>query len=276
MSHGSNPTLAYLYRKYLARQLLNNVKAGRFLEIGVGSGAFYEVLESRGFRGLCLDLNPRLIEEHRSRQISSKQRIRFAAQDFFTLEETFDLVVAFEVLEHYREDTVCLRKWSEMLNPGGLLLISVPAHMRQWTSNDTRAGHARRYEKTELKTKLLEQGFQILRCWCYGFPILNWTYPLSQSLAPGTVSSPPESTATELVEGNPARSLNLPASSSQLQNSREFLANFSRTADSGTRRFGWMSCWVFHEVLWWPFLQIQKPFLSSDLGIGYLVKCQRG
>ncbi len=275
MANGSNPTLAYMFRKYLATQLLGSVPTGTFLEIGVGSGTFYEVLESRGFRGLCMDLNPLLIGEHQSRKASPDRPVRFVAQDFFSLEESFDLVVAFEVLEHYREDRACLSKWSELLNPGGTLLISVPAHMRQWTSNDTRAGHARRYEKAELSGKLMEQGFQILNCWCYGFPILNWTYPLSQYLTAGNDSGQEELATAKPDEDKSSQGRNLPASGHQLRDSREFLTSFSKTADSGTRRFSLLSRWVFREAVWLPFLQIQKLFLNADLGIGYLVKCQR-
>jgi SAM-dependent methyltransferase len=265
-----------MFRKYLATQLLNGVPTGTFLEIGVGSGTFYEVLESCGFNGLCLDLNPLLIGEHQSRMASPGRPIRFAAQDFFALEESFDLVVAFEVLEHYREDNACLSKWFELLNPGGTLLISVPAHMRHWTSNDARAGHARRYEKADLSRKLLGQGFQIINCWCYGYPILNLTYPLSQILTTGTDSDQTKVIPAEPAKDRSSQGRHLTASIPQLRDSREFLDSFSKTAESGTRRFCWLSRWVFHEVLWFPFLQIQKLFLNADMGIGYLVKCQRG
>ncbi|HVN79689.1 MAG TPA: methyltransferase domain-containing protein [Terriglobia bacterium] len=272
---GRNPTLAYMFRKYLATRLLASLPTGTFLEIGVGSGTFYEVLASRGFEGLCMDLNPLLIEEHQSRMTSPHRRIRFVAQDFFALEESFDLVLAFEVLEHYREDDACLRKWFKLLNPGGTLLISVPAHMRHWTSNDERAGHARRYEKAELRRKLMEQGFQILNCWCYGFPILNLTYPLSQILTTGIYSDREKAVPADPAKDSSPQYKHLTASVPQVRDSIEFLDNFSKTALSGTRRFYWLSRWVFHEALWFPFLQIQKVFLNADMGIGYLVKCQR-
>ena len=264
-----------MFRKYLASRLLDGVPAGEFLEIGVGSGTFYEVLESQGFYGLCLDLNAFVIEEHQSESESTNRSIRFAAQDFFALEESFDLVVAFEVLEHYREDRACLRKWFELLKPGGTLLISVPAHMRHWTSNDRKAGHARRYEKGELNRKLMEEGFQILNCWCYGFPILNWTYPLSQFVNAQPGFSRARTAFAKPGEDRSSQSCNLPSRAPQRRDSREFLTSFSKTADSGTRRFGWLSRWVFHEVLWLPFLQFQKLCLNTDLGIGYLVKCRR-
>jgi SAM-dependent methyltransferase len=275
LSVAKNPTLAYMFRKYLARQLVNDVPVGRFLEIGIGSGRFYEVLESLGFDGLCLDLNPRLIEEHQAGQSPSRERIRFLARDFFAVEENFDLIVAFEVLEHFQDDGACLRKWFEFLNPRGTLLFSVPAHLRQWTINDTRAGHARRYEKTELADKLKRAGFQVLIFWCYGFPILNWTYPFSQLLSKGDSLSVRHVAESGSLNIDAGTKLNSVESALQKPSSEPFMASYSRTADSGARRFQCLSRWVFHEMLWWPFLKLQKPFLNGDLGIGYLVKCQK-
>src|SRR5437879_11192858 len=51
--------------------------------------------------------------------------------------------------------------------------------MLQWTYNAVRAVDARRYEKEELISKLAATSLQTEVIWCYGFPVLNWTYPLS-------------------------------------------------------------------------------------------------
>ena len=224
--------------------------SGRFLEIGVGRGRFFEDLINRGFHGLCLDLNTELIVEHQRGEAARSRAVEFRAQNFFAIEERFDLIVAFEVLEHYEQDLDCLRKWLELLHPGGTLIISVPAHMRQWTTNDTRAGHARRYEKKELLEKLDACGLQTEHLWCYGFPILNLTYPLSVGL-----SRP--ATAESQVESGDAR-----------------MTDFQKTASSGNRLFPGISGWLFREALWFPWLQFQRLFLRSDLGTGYLVKCR--
>ena len=128
MSTEFNPTLAYLYRRWLMRRLLQPLVSGRFLEIGVGSGNIYEDLVGRGCRGLCLDLNPRLIREHRQRSGHPAGVVEFRTQDFFQVEGPFDLLLAFEVLEHYLDDRQCLNHWRDLLSPNGILLFSVPAH----------------------------------------------------------------------------------------------------------------------------------------------------
>lgn len=259
MSAEFNPTLAYLYRRWLMRRLLQPVVSGRFLEIGVGSGNIYEDLVGRGCRGLCLDLNPRLIREHRQRSGHPAGVVEFRTQDFFQVEGPFDLVLAFEVLEHYLDDRQCLDRWRELLAPDGTLLFSVPAHRRRWTSNDTRAGHARRYEKAELIRKLARSGLEVEALCCYGFPVLNWTYPLSSLLFP----EPVETGGATGCESSPSSSTG------------GSMKDFGRTSGSGGRRFARLAKWLLKEWLWRPFLLMQRPFLSGDMGTGYMVKCRK-
>jgi SAM-dependent methyltransferase len=247
-----NPTLAYLYRRFLANLLLQGVSPGRFLEIGVGRGRFFEDLIRWGFHGICLDLNLELIAEHQRGEVLRSRAVEFRSQNFFAIEERFDLIVAFEVLEHYEQDLDCLKKWLDLLQPGGALIFSVPAHMQQWTGNDTRAGHARRYERRELMEKLKACGFQVEHFWCYGFPLLNLTYPLSVGLSRSTAAE------SHVDSGGDAR-----------------MADFQKTASSGSRLFPGFSGWLFCEPLWFPWLHCQRLFLDGDLGTGYLVKCSR-
>ncbi len=270
----SNPSPAYLFRRYLTRRLLKTVPSGRFLEIGVGSGRFYEELERRGFRGLCLDLNENLIQEHRQLRNCPEASVHFQSIDFFLLEEQFDLIIAFEVLEHYEADDVCLQKWAGLLREGGTLIFSVPAHMRQWTRNDTQAGHARRYEKADLIRKLSETHFELESLWCYGFPILNFPYPLSAILVKSghgnvDLTSPgcrakPSGAQTEL-----------PADRDH-EGAKAYATDFSKTSQSGRGKFSRLTTWFFQEWFWIPFLELQKIFLTADLGTGYLVKCRKG
>lgn len=247
-SNSGNPTLAYLHRRFLANRLLAGVPAGKFLEIGVGSGRFYEDLIQRGFSGLCMDLNAELIREHQTSTILPTDKVEFRTGNFFTLSERFDLLVAFEVLEHYQDDLACLQRWNELLRPGGRALFSVPAHIRQWTENDQRAGHARRYEKAELSDKLKTAGFEVETLWCYGFPILNFTYPLSSKLA---------------------------AAHAAPDKCDPLMADYGKTSVSGVRAFPWLARFMDQKWFWVPLLHLQLLTTEYDLGIGFLVKCRK-
>jgi 2-polyprenyl-3-methyl-5-hydroxy-6-metoxy-1,4-benzoquinol methylase len=266
-----NPTLAYLYRRWLARHLVKDVHPGRFLEIGVGSGRFYEDLLEQGFHGIGLDLNPDLIAEHQADVSSHRGTIEFRSLDFFLITDHFELVVAFEVLEHYEQDVVCLEQWRTLLNPGGTLLFSVPAHMKQWTENDIRAGHARRYEKADLLEKVRKAGLSVEEFWCYGFPLLNWTYRLSSRYRLSREAR--RFTEMELrkqihedsgIHSRPAAKI-----------SRSLMTDFESTFGSGTRRFARLPRILISGGIWWPFLQLQMFWLKKDRGIGYIVKCHR-
>lgn len=273
MSDHSNPTPAYLFRRYLACRLLQTVPPGRFLEIGVGSGRFYEELDRRGFSGLCLDLNEDLIQDHQQQRHHAGSSIVFQSRDFFFLQEQFDLIIAFEVLEHYEADEFCLRKWESLLRKGGTLIFSVPAHMRQWTRNDTRAGHARRYEKAELMRKLSATHLHLEDLWCYGFPVLNLTYPLS-SVFVKSEGEKVDPTQQETLADRTRAVPDLPANRGS-ESAESCAADFAKTSQSGRRKFSRVSSWFFQEWLWMPFLQLQKVFLRADLGTGYIVKCRR-
>ena len=58
---------------------------------------------------------------------------------------TFDVVGAFDVIEHCEPEEQALAELARRLAPGGRLLASVPAYQWAWSDHDVRAGHYRRY-----------------------------------------------------------------------------------------------------------------------------------
>lgn len=75
----------------------------------------------------------------------------------------FDVVGAFDVLEHVDEDDTVLRELREATRPGGGLVVTVPQHPRLWSAMDDIAGHVRRYTRNALLTKVAAAGFRPLR-----------------------------------------------------------------------------------------------------------------
>lgn len=78
-------------------------------------------------------------------------------------ENEFDVVGAFDVIEHIKEDTIVLQNMFNAIKPGGGLIISVPQHQWLWSATDDYACHERRYSRVDLHTKLTEAGFEIIR-----------------------------------------------------------------------------------------------------------------
>ena len=75
----------------------------------------------------------------------------------------FDVVGAFDVLEHIDDDLAVLRRMHAATKPGGGLLIAVPQHRWLWSSADDQAQHVRRYTRHELVDRVTAAGFTVLR-----------------------------------------------------------------------------------------------------------------
>lgn len=73
--------------------------------------------------------------------------------------EEFDVLGAFDVLEHITEDVETLRSFHRAVKPGGGVLIAVPQHEWLWSFRDVAASHKRRYSREDLDAKLRKTGF---------------------------------------------------------------------------------------------------------------------
>jgi SAM-dependent methyltransferase len=83
---------------------------------------------------------------------------------------SFDLICAFEVLEHIEDDRAALVEWLDYLRPGGWLLVSVPGRPAHFGVADELAGHYRRYAPRDLRRLLAEAGLGVPSVKTYGFP----------------------------------------------------------------------------------------------------------
>jgi len=75
----------------------------------------------------------------------------------------FDVIGAFDVLEHIVEDDAALRQIFRATRPGGGLLVTVPQHRFLWSAIDEHSMHQRRYSLADLRRKVEQAGFQIRR-----------------------------------------------------------------------------------------------------------------
>jgi SAM-dependent methyltransferase len=77
--------------------------------------------------------------------------------------DEFDVVAAFDVIEHIDEDELVLRNLYRATKPAGCCIVSVPQHMWLWSPVDEEACHKRRYNARELEAKAVRAGFRIVR-----------------------------------------------------------------------------------------------------------------
>lgn len=76
-------------------------------------------------------------------------------------DETFDLLVALDVLEHIDEEARATEELYRVIRPGGRLCMTVPAYQFLWGKHDDMYGHKRRYTAGEVRRKLSSAGFVI-------------------------------------------------------------------------------------------------------------------
>jgi len=75
--------------------------------------------------------------------------------------DCFDLICAFEIVEHVPDDRSLFSEVRRVLNVGERFVFSVPLHMEYWSRFDELAGHARRFNPAELESLLAENGLPI-------------------------------------------------------------------------------------------------------------------
>lgn len=88
----------------------------------------------------------------------------------------FDLVGAFDVLEHIEEHELVLENVLNSLKSGGGVIFTVPQHPWLWSKVDEHACHKRRYKRKELSSMLLDLGFEILQDTSFMFFLLPLMY----------------------------------------------------------------------------------------------------
>jgi SAM-dependent methyltransferase len=109
----------------------------RVLDVGSADGPSIGWLRGRG-QQVSLDIDPRGLDT--GGVCGSALALPFA-------DESFDLVAAFDVIEHCDPEAGVLSELTRVLSPRGRLLLSVPAYMWAWTRFDELSGHHRRYTR---------------------------------------------------------------------------------------------------------------------------------
>lgn len=98
------------------------------------------------------------------RQIEgSRNLVCTSPEDLGFVSNSFDAIVAGDILQLVPDDRKALRELRRVLKDGGLLCLTVPAYPFLWGEEDEARRHQRRYTATELRRKLNNCGFEISR-----------------------------------------------------------------------------------------------------------------
>ncbi|MBA3401219.1 MAG: methyltransferase domain-containing protein [Actinobacteria bacterium] len=139
------------------------------LEIGPGQGSVGALLSQRlTYVGLEPDVAS---FKTAVRRIGAAGTVLNEAVETYGRPQPFDIVCAFEVLEHMQDDRAALTDWTRHVRTGGWLLLSVPAGRHRFGPTDVKAGHYRRYDRDDLFELLTDGGLAEVEIISYGFPL---------------------------------------------------------------------------------------------------------
>jgi SAM-dependent methyltransferase len=130
---------------------------GRILDVGCGDALFFKHLMRFG--------DPWGIESDASLvRADGPYRSRLHLGPFdssFVPDRPFRLVLMLDVLEHMHDPVAALTRVREVLEPGGSLLLTVPAFQIAWTRHDEINEHVRRYTRGTLEPLVRAAGLTL-------------------------------------------------------------------------------------------------------------------
>ncbi|MGI8428673.1 MAG: class I SAM-dependent methyltransferase [Solirubrobacteraceae bacterium] len=153
----------YRGRRRIVRSELDRLPVsggGRVLDAGCGSGRMLQELE--GYGGVSgIELDPGAAEVSRARRHGE---VRVGRLEQLPWEgDTFELITCLDVIEHTPEDRVTLTELRRVCQPGGWLLVTVPAYQGLWSSHDEANHHYRRYSRRSLRAAADDAGWRLQR-----------------------------------------------------------------------------------------------------------------
>lgn len=129
----------------------------RVLDMGCGTGGMLEPL--RAFGGVeGVDASESAVRFCHERGETAVTHLTSDELPF--ADGTFDVVTALDVIEHIEDDTAAVREVRRVLAPGGIFLVTVPAHPALWGAQDEISHHFRRYTARTLRELLAASGLR--------------------------------------------------------------------------------------------------------------------
>ena len=136
----------FVGRRKILRGLLKRLgppAGARILEVGCGAGGNVPLLREFG--------DVKALEPDDESRAYASDRLGLSIDTGLLPDglpyqpETFDLVCAFDVIEHVDDDAGSVKALASLVKPGGAMLTTVPAYQWMWSHHDVLHHHKRRY-----------------------------------------------------------------------------------------------------------------------------------
>jgi len=152
----------FRHRNDCIRELVRNFPPkgkGPIFDVGGGNGFVAKGLMDAGWDVVLLEPGPSGARNAKKRGLEHVVCGTTHSAGF--KHGSLPAVGVFDVVEHIEDDLGFLRHLRDLLEPGGMLYLTVPAYNFLWSHEDVDAGHFRRYTCRALSKVLQDAGLQI-------------------------------------------------------------------------------------------------------------------
>lgn len=185
----------FLARAEILESFVNEFgKSGlSILDAGTGTGANsvwlsnYGEVTSMEFDQDCIDYS------------HSKNNLKYVQGSLLELpfaDDSFDLVCAFDVIEHIDDHELAVSEMKRVCKPGGSILVTVPAFQHLWSEHDVINHHFRRYTKKSLNALFEKLKGEIIFSSYFNFrlyPLVLLARTIGRLFSNSTKNNPPKS-----------------------------------------------------------------------------------
>lgn len=144
----------------------------KILSAGCGIGREMEIIKEYGDI-YAIDIDPGIIALLPD-GLCIEKRVCDVCDTSLYPDNFFDTVVAFDLLEHCKDDTPAIKEIHRVLKPNGLFVFTVPAFQSLFSGHDRALSHYRRYNRRMLKESLFQ-----FKCIELGFWVCSLFLPIA-------------------------------------------------------------------------------------------------
>jgi SAM-dependent methyltransferase len=138
---------------------------GTVMELGCGRGLLIPHYIKQVKRIVAVDHNEMLLKK--LNQVFAEKNLQTVRLDLRRQWGALqglkvDTIIALDLLEHFQDDRLLVKKMKTKMNPGGFIFIKVPAQRHLYSEMDRASGHYRRYDPDDLHRLAEAEGLEIV------------------------------------------------------------------------------------------------------------------
>jgi SAM-dependent methyltransferase len=163
MFHNEDHYWWFVSRRELVVEMVQRLTlphAPQLVDIGCGTGATSAALQRIG-TVTSVDMSPLALACCRRRGL--ERLMQGVAESLPLADDSADVIVATDILEHLDDDLAALHEFYRVLRPGGHAVITVPAYQMLWSEHDEALMHRQRYVAGQLRRRVIAAGFETVK-----------------------------------------------------------------------------------------------------------------